>query len=218
MAKKIDNDTLRAMLAAEYSDALAATNASKLSQERADASSYYKGDMSKDMPSLPGRSSAVSMDVSDTIEGMMPQLMEVFVGSDEVVRFDPVGPEDVEAAKQETDYVNHVFMNRNAGFMVVYQFIKDALLQKVGIVKVWWEKREEQNKETYYGKTDDEYALLASDPEIEIVEHSSYPADDYNEQGSQPGVLEIIQRTRDRPPRARIADTAFPGYHSASRR
>ena len=28
----------------------------------------------------------------------MPSLMEIFAGSDEVVRFEPVGPEDVAAA------------------------------------------------------------------------------------------------------------------------
>jgi hypothetical protein len=54
----------------------------------------------------------------------MPQLMEIFSGSDEVVRSEPVGPEDVEVAKQETDYVNHVFMDKNPGFLVLYQFIK----------------------------------------------------------------------------------------------
>src|SRR5262249_12751440 len=96
---------------------------------------------------------------------------------DEVVRFEPVGPEDEAAAQQETDYVNHVFMQQNPGFMVLYSFIKDALLQKVGIVKIWWEEREEEQRETYYDMPDDEFALLAlqvaqSDGMMEIVEHS----------------------------------------------
>jgi hypothetical protein len=58
----------------------------------------------------------------------MPSLMDIFAGSDEVVRFEPVGPEDEAAAQQETDYVNHVFMQQNPGFMILYSFIKDALL------------------------------------------------------------------------------------------
>lgn len=166
---------LRALLAAEYQDALAATNASKLSTERADAMSYSLGDMSKDMPQPIGRSGAVSMDVSDTIEGMLPQLMEIFTGSDDVVRFEPVGPEDVPAAQQETDYINHVLMNQNPGFLVLYSFIKDALLSKVGVVKVWWEKKEEEKKETYYNKSDDEYALIAMSQDVEIIEHTAHP-------------------------------------------
>lgn len=163
--------TLRAMLAAQYANALSAVDASKLSGARSQAMSYYLGDVSRDLPSEDGRSSAVSMDVADTVEGLMPQLMEVFAGDDEVVRFEPVGPEDVEAAQQETDYVNHVFMHKNPGFMVLYSIIKDALLEKVGIVKVFWEEKERTERETYKDKTDDEYALIASAPDIEIVEH-----------------------------------------------
>jgi len=176
---KIDSSSLKAMLAQERSSAMAAIEASKLSGDRSDAMDYYLGDMSKDMPAAEGRSRAVSTDVADTIEGLMPQLMDIFAGSDEVVRFEPVGPEDEQAAQQETDYVNHVFMQNNPGFMALYTFIKDALLQKVGIVKVWWEEREEEQRETYYDLSDDQFALLAqavasSDGAMVIEEHTAH--------------------------------------------
>jgi hypothetical protein len=179
MAKMRLSD-LRPMLAAQKADALAAMSAAQLAQERADALDYYLGDMSKDMPAQDGRSRAVSTDVSDTVEGLMPHLMDIFAGSDEVVRFEPVGPEDEEASQQETDYVNHVFMQQNPGFMVLYSFIKDALLSKVGIVKIWWEESEQEQRETYYDLTDDQFALLAkavadSDGAMEIVEHTARP-------------------------------------------
>src|SRR6185437_14497819 len=133
--------------------------------------------MRKDMPAQDGRSRAVSTDVADTIEGLMPSLMDIFAGSDEVVRFEPVGPEDEAAAAQETDYVNHVFMQQNAGFMILYGFIKDALLSKVGIAKVWWEEREEESRETYNDLSDDQFALLAqavaeSEGAMKIVAHT----------------------------------------------
>ena len=169
--------SLKSMLAAEKADALAAISAARLAEERADAMDYYLGNMRKDMPAQDGRSRAVSTDVSDTIEGLMPHLMDIFAGSDEVVRFEPVGPEDEAAAAQETDYVNHVFMQQNPGFMVLYSFIKDALLSKVGVVKVWWEEREEESRETYYDLTEDQFALLAqavveSDGAMKIVAHT----------------------------------------------
>src|SRR6195256_4329195 len=173
---KMSLSDLKAMLASERADALAAVAASKLSSERADAMDYYLGDMSHDMPSPEGRSRAVSTDVADTIEGLMPSLMEIFCGGDEVVRFDPVGLEDVAAAEQETDYVNHVFMQANPGFLILYSFIKDALLSKVGVVKVWWEEREEESRETYLDQPDDAFALLVANPDIEIVAHSERPA------------------------------------------
>jgi hypothetical protein len=163
---------LRALLTAERADALSAMSASKLTEERAAALDYYLGDMSRDMSAPEGRSKAVSTDVADTIEGLMPSLMEIFTAGDEVVRFEPMGPEDVQAAEQETDYVNHVFMQQNAGFLVLYSFIKDALLSKVGVVKVWWETREEAERETYFDLDDAAFAIISADPEVEIVAHS----------------------------------------------
>jgi hypothetical protein len=177
----MSNADLKSMLAAEKADALAAISAARLAEERADAMDYYLGHMRKDMPAQDGRSRAVSTDVADTIEGLLPQLMDIFAGSDEVVRFEPVGPEDEAAAAQETDYVNHVFMQQNPGFMTLYSFVKDALLSKVGIVKVWWEEREEESRETYYDLTDDQFALLAravleSDGAMKVVAHTMHDA------------------------------------------
>src|SRR5262249_23939290 len=163
---------LKALLSAERYDALSAMAASKLSDERASALNYYMGNMAKDMPAPDGRSKAVSSDVADTIEGLMPPLMEIFAAGEEVVQFAPVGPEDVAAAEQETDYVNHVFMQQNNGFLVLYSFIKDALLSKVGVVKVWWECRVEVERETYLDQPDDAFALIVSAPNVEIIEHS----------------------------------------------
>jgi hypothetical protein len=171
MAKMSAGD-LKALLSAERYDALSAMAASKLSDERASALNYYMGNMSKDMPAPDGRSKAVSSDVADTIEGLMPPLMEIFAAGEEVVQFAPVGPEDVAAAEQETDYVNHVFMQQNPGFLVLYSFIKDALLSKVGVVKVWWECRDEVERETYLDQPDDAFALIVAQPGVEVVEHT----------------------------------------------
>ena len=180
---KMTTDDLQALVDSARYDALAAMSAINLSSERARAMDYYLGEMDNDMPAEPGRSMAVSTDVADVIEGLMPQLMDIFAGSDEVVRFEPVGPEDEAAAQQETDYVNHVFMQQNPGFMVLYSFIKDALLSKVGLVKVWWEEREEESRETYYDLTDDQFTLVAqavaeSNGALKLVEHTVHdPAD-----------------------------------------
>jgi len=184
---------LKSMLASEKADALAAVSAARLAEERADAMDYYLGDMSRDMPPQDGRSRAVSTDVSDTIEGLMPHLMDIFAGSDEVVRFEPVGPEDERAAAQETDYVNHVFMQQNPGFVILYSFIKDALLSKTGIVKVWWEEREEESRETYYDLSEEQFALLAqavaeSDGAMKIVAHTANGAGQEAETADEPEV------------------------------
>ncbi len=171
---KMTPSSLSAMLQSQHADALAAISASKLSGQRSDAMDYYYGDLTKDMPAPEGRSQAVSSDVSDTVEGIMPQLMEIFFGGDETVTFDPVGPEDVKAAEQETDFVNHTFNQINPGFMIMYSFIKDALLSKTGICKVFWEEKTVEERESYFGLLEDEYALLMSDPDVDVVEHTEY--------------------------------------------
>ncbi len=176
---KMEDFELKGLLQAAYSDALSSNTANKLSQDREKAMRYYLGDVSQDIPNEEGRSEAVSFDVSDTVEGLMPVLMEIFTGADEVVKFEPVGPEDTKAAEQETDYVNHVFMQMNPGFMTIYSMIKDALLSKCGIAKVWWEEDESETEETYYDLTDDQYMMIANDPNVEIVEHTEKDAPGY---------------------------------------
>ncbi len=173
MAKMTELE-LRAILQAHRTDSMSAIVASKLAEERATSLDYYYGDMSKTLPAPEGRSKAVSADTSDTIEGLMPALMEIFAGGDEVVRFEPHGPEDVCAAEQETDYVNHVFMQGNPGFLILYSFIKDALLSKVGVVKVWWEKEELRERETYLDLDEAGFAVIAASDDVEIVEHSEH--------------------------------------------
>jgi hypothetical protein len=133
---------------------------------------YYLGDMTTDMPAPADRSKAVSSDVADTVEGLMPPLMEVFAGGDDTVEFVATGEEDEPAAQQETDYVNYVFMQKNNGFLILHNFVKDALLSKNGIVKVFWEDREETVQETRWGLTAAAYGLLLQDKTIEIIEHT----------------------------------------------
>lgn len=174
---------VQTMLASEKASAMAAVTAAQLMGDRAQAMAYYQGDMEQDMPAQDGRSKAVSTDVSDTIEGIMPVLMDIIAGTDEVVRFEPVGPEDEDAAQQETDYVNHVLMQINNGWQVLYNFTKDGLLSKTGLVKVWWEESEQEERETYYDLSDDQFALLAqavqeSDGGMKIVEHTANNEDE----------------------------------------
>ena len=184
---KMSAAELKSLLANEKASALSGMASSKLSEDRSKATDYFMGDMSRDLPAQDGRSSAVSTDVSDTIEGLMPTLMDIFTSGDEVVKFDPVGPEDIEAAVQETDYINHVFNEKNPGFMVLYSFIKDALLHKNGVVKVWWEEEEREERQTYYDLDDMQFAMLAADDSMEIIEHTvkDRPGEVENDAGTE---------------------------------
>jgi hypothetical protein len=211
---KMEESVLLGILAAEKADALSADQAAKLTEDRERAMSYYNGDVSEDMPSQPDRSKAVSSDVADTVDGLMPSLMEIFCGGDEVVKFSPVGPEDEEAAQQETDYINHVMMQENDGFLVIYSFAKDALLSKNGIVKVHWEETEEEEENTFLGQTDDVYALLVSAPGVEITEHTERQEED--ELGQPMTVHDVTIVTKEKCGRCRI-DPVPPEEFGVSR-
>ncbi len=109
---------------------------STLEIERAMALDYYNGrPMGNEVDN---RSSVVLTPVRDTIEWIMPQLMRMFVATDEICRFDPVGPQDEELAAQETDVCNYLFMRANPGFTILHDLFKDALLLKNGYAKVYW--------------------------------------------------------------------------------
>ena len=145
----------------------------ELSEKRANALERFLGEPYGD--EREGRSQVVATDRRDTILWAMPQLMRVFLGGDELVRFDPRGPEDEQQAKTETEYINWLALERNDSFQHFYTFIQDALLLGTGYAKVWWDVSEDVQTETYYGKTDDELGMLLNDPEVEVVEHSEHP-------------------------------------------
>lgn len=163
--------TLKGVLAGRITAALGYTD-DELVKQRREAEKYYRGD--KFGNEEVGRSQVVSRDVAEAVDSMMPPLMKIFTAGDEVVRFDPRQPEDVEAAQQATDYVNYIWHVDNDGFGNFYTWFKDALMKKRGIVKIWWDKRKDVRKETYAGLTQAEHDILAHDPDIEIVEDQPY--------------------------------------------
>jgi hypothetical protein len=166
--EQFTDDDFLALVSEERRQSLGFENDDTLVANRERALDYFKGEM-PDMPSLPNRSKAVSTDVADAVETLMPDLMEVFTGED-VATFTPHGEEDVEAAEQETDYVNHVLFNENRGWLVLYSKIKDALLCKIGVAKVYAETWDETGEEHFQAKTQLELFLAEQDARAQGAE------------------------------------------------
>ena len=116
-----------------------------------------------------GRSQIVTGEVAEAVDGALPQLIRVFTTTEDIVSFEPQSPDDEESSKQATDYCNWVFYRENDGLLILHNWFKDALLQKVGVVKAYWDAKEDVNKETYKNLTEDELVMLLSDPSIEVV-------------------------------------------------
>lgn len=167
----------------------------KLAEQRRKAEYYYlalpKGDLAP--PDIEGRSSVVSPVVRNTVEAMLPSLMVKFTGGDKVVEFEPTLPDDEKAAENATDYLNYLFFKKNPGHRIVYNWFKDALLLKNGILKVWWDTRNEETREEYKSLTPVELAQLMDDEEVEVTEKTEYP-DEEDAEERQKAVQQLQQQ------------------------
>lgn len=161
----MDDEALQAIVAGEINDAADYID-NTVSTERAHATDYYWGRPFGNEED--GRSQVVSYDVRDTVQAIMPSLMRVFFAGDNVVEFVPQGPEDEAAARQATDYVNHIVQRDNPGFRVLYAAFKDALIRKAGVVKYWWEVTPQVETWELSGMDDGALAVVMSDPEVSV--------------------------------------------------
>lgn len=167
--RKMTEDELVSQLNSEISGATGYAN-TELSNQREDAMKYYLGEPFGN--EIDGRSEIVTTDVRDTIEYIMPSLMRIFTTHNNVAEFEPQGPEDVEMAEQATNYVNYVFTRQNNGFKVLYDAFKDALISKTGVIKHYWEQKEEVHTETYTNLTEIEYQSILANDDYEVIEHT----------------------------------------------
>src|SRR3990172_6746874 len=105
---RMTEDELKAVLKGHISASVSYTGG-VIAEERKRNLDYYYSRPFGNEPKLGERSTVVTSDVQDTIESVMGDLFEIFAGSDDVVTFEPVGPEDEQNAKQATEYVRHVW-------------------------------------------------------------------------------------------------------------
>jgi hypothetical protein len=162
----MNNEELKAVVRSALDNSIAA---SEIEEDQAQALDRFYGKpygTERD-----GHSKVVTREVMETVEWTMPSLMRVFAGSEKVVEFTAVGPDDMEAAELETRVVNHVATKTNNWFSVVHNWCKDALISKVGYVKVYWDEDEEQHTEQYTGLSDQQLAALLAEDGVEPVEH-----------------------------------------------
>ena len=166
---KMDDYQLGSIVSGEITDALNHFD-SEYTEERLRALDFYLGEPLGN--EVEGRSAVVATEVADTVEAIMPNLMRVFTANDKYVRFAPRTAEDVEAAEQASNYVNYVINQRNDGYKLLHTFFKDALLFRMGVIKFFWEEKEQVDEEEYSGLSEEELVMLMNDPDVEIVEQA----------------------------------------------
>ena len=182
----MSEEELQGIVSSEIVDAISFID-EDIAPKRAQATEYYFGDPFGDEES--GRSQVVSMDVRDTIQGMLPSLMRIFFGPERVVEFAPNGPEDVALAEQATDYVDFIFKRDNPGFQILHSAFKDALVRKTGIIKYWWDESVDVRAESFTMMDEQSVMLLTNDPDVEIAAVREYPMPGFEQQNEAQGIM-----------------------------
>lgn len=164
---KMTERELGSLCTREFDDAQILTT--QIQKERAQSMNAYNQEPYGNEEE--GLSTFITSDVRDVIEWTLPQLVDIFVGGDSPVVFNPTNDgADVKDAKCETSYSQYVFEQQNKGVILATSWFKDALIEKNGIVKCWRQKTVRREREEYEGKSSLEYMALEQDDEFEIAE------------------------------------------------
>lgn len=172
MAKAaLSEDEIKSIVLAEINQA--SSYASTASADRQAALDAYLGRPYGD--ERPGRSQVVTREVMDTVEWILPSLLRLFTTSENIVRVDPVEQSDIAAAEQATDYINYIWAKDNPGFLNLMTFFKDALLHRLGVLKIWWHSEDVPEDLTFQDLTSEQVTMVVEDKSLEILSVQEYP-------------------------------------------
>jgi len=164
-----DMDNLVGVIKSEMDDAKDFIH--QVGSERAESTEYYLGNEPEGTSSL--QSEFVSTDVRESVLFMLPSIMRTFFSTKKIVEFVPKGPEDIQLAEQQTDYINYLIREKNPGFQVLYDVFKDALVRKTGFVKVFWDDSVTATTHEYSNIDPQSYQALILDKNVEVIEESA---------------------------------------------
>lgn len=141
---------------------------SDLSRERQRVTQYMNASLPR--PAHDGNSKYVSQTVFDAVSSMSAALLETFSAGNRICKFAPQGPEDVEKASVCTAYTDYQLFRMNDGFSIFRDVIQDGLTSRVGVAKVFWDVRYEDELSDFDSLTQDELDMLLAEDGVELEE------------------------------------------------
>ena len=131
----------------------AATYNGEFSTENTKYLAAYLGNKTGEFSAIPNQSSVVSTDIADVVEADMPSLARIFLGSGDVVTFTPntESEAEIQEAKEKTKYVNWIVRSQPESFSIIHNWLKDAEIQKNGVVKYFIEEQKDVEVVEYEG-------------------------------------------------------------------
>jgi len=141
---------------------------SEIAPQRIKAQRYFDGEV--DIGYEDGRSRVVATKCREVVRGLKPSIQRIFLTSEKPVEFVPRGPEDVAIAEQATSYVSYKFQQHD-GYRVLNDVFQDAMVKKAGIAYVYYNEEMETEIHTFTNLTDEEFAVIIEDDDVEVLEH-----------------------------------------------
>jgi len=164
----MSDDDILTIVGAEMIQSSTGTFTTELDGNFEESLDYYLGNPRGDEQE--GRSQIVSTDVADAIEWILPQIVKALVAKGPVIEFDAMSEDDEAQAELETEFTHDTFMKENEGFLNLYEFVKDALLQKNGIFKIYYDETDKVKTEQYDGLSRQDLEMILQYDEVELVE------------------------------------------------
>jgi len=99
------------------------------------------------------QSSVVSTDIFDVVEADMPSLARVFLGAGEIMSFtaNTENEAELQEAKDKTKFVNWLVRNQSDSYKIQIDWLKDAEIQKCGVVKYYYEESKDVEEVEFTG-------------------------------------------------------------------
>jgi hypothetical protein len=135
-----------------------------------------KSDLKKRFPDLVFILDLSDSSVHDTVESIMPSLMEIFHSAEKILNLQGATEEDDGPAETMEDVIDWQLNRKNQFWLQSFDWLKAMLIENYSVLKVWW-KRDETYKRYEVVFNDEELESLKNDPAVtvEMVKQTNPP-------------------------------------------
>ena len=148
---------------------------------------YYKSKFAR----LSELSSFSATDVKDITEWLMPSFSEVYFGADKIVGIFGRSQDDDPDVLEKV--IKYQMQTQNDGYVIIDQWIRDAVEAGLGVMKLDWEVREEKKRNWYLATAEEFYSIPPEEAEKSIKRVEALP------DGTYRLLIEETVRTKDQP-------------------
>lgn len=165
--EKMDRDMIEGIVSDAVEDAIAFIE-SDITDQRQRAMRYFNGEV--DIGHEEGWSQAIATKCRDVVRAIKPSLMRAFLSADKPVEFLPRSRDDVEVTRQVTEYADYKFKQKD-GYKLLLEVFHDALVQKTGVIKVYFESKSDVEIDEFSGLTAEELTAIMMEEGADAVEY-----------------------------------------------